>query len=109
MHLIGKIHGPGQLDEQVDAEAIAALGHCVACYGQLGNINHGFLSCRPFALPHFALHLPLPGDVSLGPVQITFLTGSPLTVNSSLHVPSLIVGLTYTKGSWWIVTICTER
>lgn len=28
-----------------------------------------------------------------------------MTVNSSLHVPSLIVGLTYTKGSWWIVTI----
>lgn len=55
--------------------------------------------------PHLGRHLRLPGDVSLGPVQITFLTGSPLTVNSSLQVPSLSVGLTYTKGSWWIVTI----
>lgn len=36
---------------------------------------------------------------------MTFLTGSPFTVDSSLHVPSLSVGFTYTKGSWWIVTI----
>lgn len=62
--------------------------------------------CEPRPAPQApAQHSRLPGDVSLGPVQITFLTGSPLTVNSSLHVPSLIVGLTYTKGSWWIVTI----
>lgn len=63
-----------------------------------------FATAMPTALPTLP-HLRLPGDVSLGPVQMTFLTGSPLTVNSSLHVPSLIVGLTYTKGSWWIVTI----
>lgn len=40
---------------------------------------------------------------------MTFLTGSPLTVDSSLHVPSLSVGLTYTKGSWWMVTIWGRR
>ena len=51
----------------------------------------------------------LPGMVSLGPVQKTFFTGSPLMVNSSLHVPSACVGFTYTKGSWWIVTICEEK
>lgn len=51
----------------------------------------------------------LPGMVSLGPVQKTFFTGSPLMVNSSLHVPSACVGFTYTKGSWWIVTICEVK
>lgn len=68
--------------------------------------NHrapGYSAPRPRPTPVW--HSRLPGDVSLGPVQITFFTGSPLTVNSSLHVPSLSVGLTYTKGSWWIVTI----
>ena len=29
VYLVGKIHGPCQLDEQVNAEAITALGHCV--------------------------------------------------------------------------------
>lgn len=103
--LVGKVHGPCQFDEQVNAEAIAALRHRVACCGQLENSISGLPISPPSTLPHSARHSRLPGDVSLGPVQITFLTGSPLTVNSSLHVPSLSVGLTYTKGSWWIVTI----
>lgn len=30
-------------------------------------------------------------------------------VNSSLHVPSACVGFTYTKGSWWMVTICKVK
>ena len=47
----------------------------------------------------------LPGMVSLGPVQITFLINTPFNVISSLHVPSRLVGFTYTKGSWWMVTI----
>lgn len=51
----------------------------------------------------------LPGMVSLGPVQNTFFTGSPLMVNSSLQVPSAWVGFTYTKGSWWMVTICKVK
>lgn len=77
----------------------------MACCGQLENSISGLPISLPSTLPHSARHSRLPGEVSLGPVQITFLTGSPLTVNSSLHVPSLSVGLTYTKGSWWIVTI----
>lgn len=77
----------------------------MACCGQFENRINGLPISPPSTLPHSARHSRLPGDVSLGPVQITFLTGSPLTVNSSLHVPSLSVGLTYTKGSWWIVTI----
>lgn len=48
----------------------------------------------------------LPGMVSFGPVQITFLIKTPLGVYSSLQVPSSVVGFTYTKGSWWMVTIC---
>lgn len=41
----------------------------------------------------------LPGMVSFGPVQITFLIKTPLGVYSSLQVPSSVVGFTYTKGS----------
>lgn len=76
--------------------------------GEEGAVTTGLPSERPAPCPP-GPHARLPGEVSLGPVQITFLIGSPLTVDSSLHVPSLIVGLTYTKGSWWMVTIWGRR
>ena len=46
--------------------------------------------------------------VSLGPVQITFLIKTPFSVISSWHVPSGMVGFTYTNGSWCMVTICSR-
>ncbi len=60
---------------------------------------------------HSDINVPdgLPGMVSFGPVQITFLIKTPLSVYSSLQVPSSVVGFTYTKGSWWMVTICNRR
>lgn len=108
VNFVREVHGPRQLDEQIDAEAVAALRHRVARWRVgAGRGQQGLAGARspPPEASAPAPHSRLPGDVSLGPVQITFLTGSPLTVNSSLHVPSLSVGLTYTKGSWWIVTI----
>lgn len=33
VHLIGEVHGPCQFDEQVNAEAVAALRHRVTCCG----------------------------------------------------------------------------
>ncbi len=36
------------------------------------------------------------------------LIKTPLGVYSSLQVPSSVVCFTYTKGSWWMVTICNR-
>lgn len=96
VHLVGEVHGACQLDEQVHAEAIAALWHRVARCGRgRSRWSRALPAARAQpARPPPPAHSRPPGDVSLGPVQMTFLTGSPFTVDSSLHVPSLSVGFT---------------